>query len=312
MIRRAWLLLTMSLAVAAVSACAADPAPSAGGPVVQSVPPSASPDLGVDPNACAERPKTNLAEGDGSALRTEVLRQFGSGDAWNIAIPADGVDRVPQFKEEGLPQDWDGAFRSAYDEAGAFVYGSAVIRFAVENTSASEVSIFDLRPVNMSAVCMPDGLLVLYGSEGGDLISMQFDLEAARPIAHENHGGGNVEVEPYFANHSIDVAPAASEIIEVETVVSNRAFAFDLALEYTVGGQRHTQVVSRPGGPFRVTPSLCPRPSERAKLAPADADRLRAHRYTEVRQRTGGVDAAGRYVVEDVPFETYAQKCATW
>lgn len=261
---------------------------------------------------CSDAPRTtNTASGDGTALRVGGLRQYGSGSSWDIALPDGGPEQVPELTEEKLPDDWDSAFARAYDLAGAFVYGDAVIQASLENTSAEQLTIIDVRPVNMRIVCMPSALLVLYGSEGGDLVEMHFNLEAARPIAHENLGD-SISTEPYFGSHKIDIPAGSSETVTLTLDVAKRAYAFDIGIRYVLDGATYLQVIRRPKGPFRVMPDTCPPAAERQELAEVDVGRLKAHRFRQIRQRTGELDANGGYLVRSVSPESYVQKCPTW
>ena len=297
----------------AASACGSGANPQPRPPTAESAVSSAAPHTSASAEAqCSDAPAaTNTASGDGTALRLGGLKQFGSGSAWNIALPDGGPEQVPELSEEKLPDDWDGAFGRAYNLAGAFVYGDAVIQASLENTSGDQLTIINVRPVNIRIVCMPSALLVLYGSEGGDLVEMHFNLEAARPIAHENLGD-SISTEPYFGSHKIDIPAGSSETLALTLDVAKRAYTFDIGVQYVLDGATYTQVIRRPKGPFRVMPDTCPPAVERQELAEGDVVRLKAHRFRQIRQRTGELDANGGYLVRSISPEAYVQKCPTW
>ena len=170
-----------------------------------------------------------------------------------------------ELSEEKLPDDWNGTFNRAYDLAGAFVYGDAVVQASLENTSDDQLTIDEVRPVNMRVVCPPSALLVLYGSEGGDLVEMHFNLEAARPIAHENLGD-SISTEPYFERHRIDIPAGSSKTLQLTFDVAKRAYTFDIGLQYVLNGATYTQVIRRPKGRSGLPPTSAPRQAERQEL----------------------------------------------
>jgi len=283
------------------------PATTSGAPApAESVSPAAG--------GCSDDPPaTNVARSTGSGIKATVLKQTGPSSQWNIALPARTAGRVPELALTKLPSDFDAAFNRAYDKAGAFTYGGMVLQLHLTNPTRKKITIFDLRPVNMRTVCLPTGLLVLYGSEGGDFIGMTMNLDASRPVAHErNPDDGNVSTAPYFASHTIVLPPGESADIDLDISVAKRAYTFDLALDYVTEGGKHTELVDRAGHPFRATASSCPSTVNRATLSAADGRRLRGQHFDKILQRTGTVDANGQFTVSKVTTAAYLKKCDTW
>ena len=266
------------------------------------------------PAPCSDDPPpTNTATSTGSAVEATVLKQSGPSSQWNIALPDATADRVPELGRTELPDDFDTAFNRAYDEAGAFTYGGMVLQLHLANPTGKKITVFDLRPVNMRMVCMPTGLLVVYGSEGGDFIGMTMNLEASRPVAHERSpDDGNVSTEPYFGSHTIALAPGESQDVDLDITVAKRAYTFDLALGYVTDGGKHTQLIRRGGQPFRATASMCPSTANRATLSASDAQRLRGQHFDKILARTGALDENGKFTVSRATTEEYLRKCDTW
>jgi hypothetical protein len=242
-----------------------------------------------------------------------VLKQVGPSSQWNIALPASAASRVPELALAKLPRNFDAAFNRAYDKGDAYTYGGMVLQLHLSNPTRKKITIFDLRPVNMRTVCMPTGLLVLYGSEGGDFIGMTMNLEASRPVAHErNPEDGNVSTEPYFGSHTIVLAPGGSEDVDLDITVAKRAYTFDLALDYVTDGGKHTELINRAGYSFRAAASMCPSTVNRATLSASDGRRLRGQNFDKILQRTGALDANGQYTVTRLTTAAYLKKCDTW
>src|SRR5262249_47425770 len=142
------------------------------------------------------------------------------------------------------------------------------------------IVIDDIRPVNTRIVCMPSGLLVLYGSQGGgDYINLGYNLDAARPVAHEISTSDIMMPEFYFTNHTIPVAPKDTAQIGMILNGARHAYTFDIEIEYLENGAKHTVVFEPKGGPLKVTASACPSPADRKELTDQDVARLRQHRF---------------------------------
>jgi hypothetical protein len=309
---------TVSFLVAALAtlpaACAnetrspAAPAPSSAGSPAAGVASAAA-----APAPCSDDPRpANVARSTGSAISATVVSQSGPSMQWDIAVPGSGTGAVPELAEPKLPQDWAEPFDRAYDRAGAFTYGGMRLQLNLENRSDRQITVTDVRPVNIRAVCLPAGLLVLYGSEGGDFVNMVINLDAGRPVAHERSPEGNVSTEPYFGSHTLPVAAGQSQDISLDLQVAKRAYAFDIAVSYVDAGAVETQIVNRRGRPFRAAASVCPSPDNRARLSEADAALLRNHRFDKVMTRTGELDATSNYIVREQTMSEYLRRCQTW
>jgi hypothetical protein len=264
-----------------------------------------------DPSAlCQNGSLSNPAQGAGDDLKVEILHQQGGGSGWNLALPASSVKDFP-----GLAGKKTSAAETKldpFDDGGAFSYDGAVLKLSLYNRRSNRLTIHDIRVVNKRVVCPPDGLLSLEGNEGGDFVNIAFSLDAAAPIAHEKNESGEVSPQPYFNANVIEVNPADQVTVEMDMSMVKFAYEFELAIDYTVGGSKHTQLVRRPHGPFRVTTSLCPSPGLRARLSQSDVVRLKAQHYGLVRLRTGEVDAAGSYIYKNLTTAEYLRSCPTW
>jgi len=258
---------------------------------------------------CSDDPAaTNVAAGDGTALTVTVSHQSARSEKWDVAIPAAAMGRYPELLGSSL--SFDGIDR-AYAQGDAFSYGGSMIGLLIQNRTSEQVVVDDIRPVNTRTVCIPTGLLVLYGSQGGTYIDLVYDLDAARPIGHEQTPEGEIKQGWYFSQHTIPVAANDSTGVEMTLHAAKRAYTFDFAIEYISKGQKYTQIVHPNAGQFKVTASTCPDSDMRKVLSDADVARLRGHRFQQIRRRADTTTADGQFFVSPVDPQAYVGQCPT-
>jgi hypothetical protein len=250
---------------------------------------------------------TNRAATTGTALTTTVIGYTVDG-AWDYVLPRAAADRYRALFREEMEFD---LLTEAVAAGDVYAYGAATVFLLLKNGTGDGINITGVRPVNMHRRCLPDGLLILYGSEGGDQVELAFDLEAARPVAHSRDSGDRPTAELYFDTHKSIEIPAGDTLnLNLDFSVSRYAYAFDVELEYVTGGTKKTQVIqAAKGKPFLATASDCPSAATRQRLGGADLRRLQNHRYDAVRQKGWTADSVP--FVTAVPPETYAKQCAT-
>ncbi|GAA4607853.1 hypothetical protein BJY16_006548 [Actinoplanes octamycinicus] len=294
-------------------------APAGSAPPAESAPPeeSAPPADSAAPAAapeCGGKPPRNPArtESAGDALRFTVTREM-SGQLWDIALSDTSAARYPDLAFTG--DLGDGAktleLRDVYARAMAedgYAVGVDGIELSIRNAGDSVATINDVRLVDIGTECLPDGLLVLYGNEGGDPIQvLDFDLRADIPVAYD---GSEPDVE-YFSAKTISVQPGTDEqYVRIDATAGAAAYTFRVEVSYTVAGEAFTQVFGRAGGgPFRVAALTCPDPDLRRELSDADIAQLKSHRWEQIRVRESG---ANLQAVRSVTAESYAENCPTY
>jgi hypothetical protein len=135
-------------------------------------------------SACRNAPLTNTVRETGSALRATVTAWNADSGALNFVVPTRIRDRFPEFSPGEVTNEKAFDFTDGYDRVmtqGGFVYGHPHISVLLENPSGRQVTIYGLRAVNTRTVCMPGGLLVVAGSEGGGPPEIAMNLDADRP-----------------------------------------------------------------------------------------------------------------------------------
>ncbi|SCL28534.1 hypothetical protein GA0074694_5141 [Micromonospora inyonensis] len=305
--------LAVTLSAVLTAACGAGtPSPSRSPSSSASVAGGSPAASGSPPERCEAGVLSNPAKGGGSDLKVRILRQQGGGPGWDIALPAASVKSFPEFTGDAKASDTSDSFARAFDEGGAFSHDGAVIELSLYNRRSSRLTIHDIRVVNKRIVCPPEGLLFLEGNEGGGLVDLVYSLDAAAPVAHSRSASGEISTEPYFTNDVIQVEPTDQATVQMDMSGVRFAYEFDIAIDYSVGGESRSQLVRRRNGPFRVTTALCPRPDLRSRLSEGDVQRLKAQRYGLVRRRLPQVDASGGFVYENVTATEFVRSCPTW
>lgn len=268
--------------------------------------PSESPTAIPKSEPVCPTPMTNVASSTGDALRATVLDFTGPSGMANIVLPTEALRAFPEVTHSGKWVESPGLFERAF-AAGAFAYGGGRVRLSMKGDGDEEVSVFDVRPANVVAECMPTGAALLMGAEGGDPIRFEFNLDAASPQAREPSANGNGSL--FFEKNTL-VFDTEKDTIIVDFKAGRGAYSFDLAFKYEVGGQTYTQVVPGPNGPFRVAAALCPSKDQRKELGTNDVESLRALRHEYVWERKPLPDNSAAAVVA-VPPEQYAADCST-
>jgi hypothetical protein len=254
---------------------------------------------------------TNLAKGGGTALTTTVNSMAGGSGLWNIALARQDIDRYPGLTKESDGPDFD-SLDAALADGVAFAEGGARIGLRIESRVSEPVGIINVRPVNMRTMCLPDGLLVRYGNQGGEFVALSFDLEAARPAAfgREEKDGTVTEPKLYFQNDAEIRVPAGDPLtMDLDFDASVHAFAFDIEITYVVSGVKSTQIVSGAKGQFRAAASTCPTPDAFLALGDAQKSYLKTHRYHKVMRRVSD-DSTQR--ITSVPPDQADSQCEAW
>jgi hypothetical protein len=264
--------------------------------------------------ACHDSGVTSVARSTGDALRT-LMGGSAADDGMNFVLPASVRSQFPEVRagevagSGGGPEDLNSAYHRAF-EAGAFVYGHPYFKAQLSNSSRQTVTIYDVRPANLRTLCLPSGLLAMYGSEGGDDVPLEFDLDADRPIARVAPGQEEEAGLPYFEAHTIEIAPAGTAWLYATFTLAKRARSFDMAISYASGGRKYVQVFKNGSQPFRAMPATCPHADDRDRLSDLDVQRLASHRFDEVLVQ-GELSSQGLPTMKEEDPSTFAANCVT-
>jgi hypothetical protein len=166
---------------------------------------------------------------------------------------------------------------------GAFAAAGAVADIDLFNMSESQVTVHDIRPVNIVRECMPLAALIEYLSEGGDPIEVHFDMDAESPAARDSSTG-----KPYFENNPpIAVAPLQQQGFRLSFDTTWGAYSFDVAVDYDIKGIRYTAIFDHSGTPFRIAANLCPPAAQLLGLPEASIAHMKSLRFQNIRRRSG-------------------------
>ena len=166
---------------------------------------------------------------------------------------------------------------------GAFIYGHPYMDVVLGNTATSALTVTGVRVTNLRSVCLPNGLLVRMGAEGGDDVPIEFNLDAAQPIAMISAANGQVAYKPYFEQTTEKIAAGDQLELNMNFDVSKHARVFDLTVSYVLKGKSYTQTIRPPGGRlFRVMPLTCPASEDLQRMSPQEISTLAAYRFDKV------------------------------
>jgi len=298
--------LTVSAAGCTHRVSASKPAPTIPAP-------AAAPQPSVETPACHDSAVTSVARNTGESLEM-LMGGSAAVDGMNFVLPTSVRSQFPEVRagevagSSGGPADLHTAYDRAFN-AGAFVYGHPYFNAELRNSSRQAVTIYDIRPVNLRTLCLPSGLLAMYGAEGGDSEAMEFDLDADRPIARVPPGEDEAGL-PYFQSHMIEIAAADTSWLDMTFTLAKRARSFDVAISYASGGRKYVQVLKNGSQPFRAMPATCPAADDRDHLSDLDVQRLAAHRFDEVLVQ-GELSSQGQPTMKEEDPNTFAADCVT-
>lgn len=181
--------------------------------------------------------------------------------------------------------------------AGAYSHGGAEVRMTVEGNADREVTITDIRPVNIERKPAATGELILGPSMGTGTPPerMGFILDRVNPDARVVNEDGSYGPD-YFKLRSLGVSNRSKQTIILEFTAQASAFSFDIQIDYEVGGQQFHHIVEKDGKPLRLRASadLCPRRQPPNEIPQADQKFLEGAQYSG--RSITRTDEAGMYI----------------
>ncbi|WP_219519504.1 hypothetical protein [Nonomuraea ceibae] len=309
---RRFLATVLILVIASTAgACTNDQSDAVGAPDETSAVETLATTVEEDPTppTCADSALSETLSGTGSALQFERVTPTARNGQLNFIVPGAASGSL---KLDSQP------FGIIFEQAladGAFIYGRPQISFWMKNVTNSEVIILDLRAVNIRTVCMPKGILALFGTQGGDADLFAMNFDADRPVALiPSSDSDTIPQTPYFSTRGeLTLAPSASaQHILIQGYLARKARTFELAVTYNVDGEEFTQIIRPDSGPFRVAPDICPLAQDLPSLTDEDIARFRSHRFAEVARSSNTTrDPNGNIALEKVSHEQYMESCTT-
>ncbi|MEU4423532.1 hypothetical protein AB0F81_23130 [Actinoplanes sp. NPDC024001] len=256
--------------------------------------------------ACVESAVSNPEQETGADL--EVGTTFSTENGLDYVIPENARNDFPEL----VAGDWTGDSSGVVDRAlseGAFAYGNPQIFSWISNNSGSDITITGIRAVNTRTVCLPDGYLLLFGNQAGDVAHMAMNFDADRPTALQISDPETTPTVPFFDEYVIEVPDGDTQDLIIHGLLARNARTFDIALTYLRDGEEYTQIVRQENGQeFRVAPTACPDTAAQASLEDTDIERLRAHRYSGAFRQAehSGMEHIN---METVTYDQYLQTC---
>jgi len=191
-----------------------------------------------------------------SVLQTSIVNHYKDGmGGWGAIFPRANSTAASEFIAQPYMPDDVHRFYGHELAAGAFGNAGIYLEVNFEGLSDREITINDIRPINRHTEPVPTGAAVIIGTQGAPNINIQYSLDSPVPV------GRNIETgRPYFESFHIPLTRGKKETLGLEFRVQQRAYSFNVAIEYEVGGQTYTRILQQANGqPFRATGALCPR-----------------------------------------------------
>jgi hypothetical protein len=92
------------------------------------------------------------------------------------------------------------------------------------------------------------------GAQGeANNIQMGFNFDKVSPQAMEVSGAGQITNRPFFLTHSISLNKDEQSVLSIEAYTACYSFTFDLAIDYAVGNNDYTEIITNQGRPFQIT-----------------------------------------------------------
>ncbi|MFG3640780.1 hypothetical protein ACGF3C_11005 [Micromonospora sp. NPDC047762] len=147
-------------------------------------------------------------------------------------------------------------------DVGAYAYGEAEIHLNAQSNLPQQVTIYNIRLVDVEVKPPVEGSLISLQTCGGDAVNRMDILlnEPDRGPFLEDEQGHRTD-RRYFDSQVINLAPGNKESLAIKATVnrggSPGSYSFRLAVDFEVDGNKYTKVVDREGQPFRVTGQVC-------------------------------------------------------
>ena len=197
----------------------------------------------------------------GTALQLTTVKLTDSGGGWSAVFPSTAEQTAARF----TPQAYDalkddGKFFAEELQAGAYVFGGVSVSVQVNDVSKQPFTIFNVRVTGKQAQAAPTGALRALPSQGNPTDQMAFLLDASTPVAKTfDIGASDLRSQAnYFDATAIPMSPSdRTQTLVMVFSAESAAYSFDIAIDYTIGAKKYTQLVSNGGQPFRAAASLC-------------------------------------------------------
>ena len=199
----------------------------------------------------------------------------------------EAIRRVDRFQE--LTQNDVAEYHLELLNAGAFAAGKSAVTVELEALTDGEITVTDVRPINIERHSLPLDTLVRLDVGAGPPPPhlIRFSLDQATPTPMSNLAEAGVVITPFFEVQRIGVKPGQKETLALDFSAGVTATSFDVAVTFEHQGSMYTRVLHRTdeGLPFRVAPMLCNSGGPPAPLIGArrdEVEKVRSLTYSNV------------------------------
>jgi hypothetical protein len=241
------------------------------------------------------RPSAQAGAGTGAATSGSpklIIKMDSLTDGVGGSSVAFPLNELMQVQALLTPQTLTDAFQSNALAQGGYLVNGAHVLLNLQTKSASELSISDVKPVNVVRQPMVTGAEVDIPSQGDLTFQMQFNLMDPNPIA-QNAPSDPDAGQPFFDFHHIGVSATNGQELDIYFSDLYGAYTFDIEIDYDLDGQQASTIVEDNGQPFRTTAGTCPAYDFASALTPTQLAYDEGQRYQNVLKSNGVIDASG-------------------
>ena len=205
---------------------------------------------------------TAIASADPVNLSIEVNNMTDAKGGSAAVFPsATAAGAAPYFKLNSVNvADPSPTMLQQEDVAGGYLLGGLDLNINFDTTSQDEITIYNIRPVNVKSQGIVSGALLYNPPPGGSdntVLPMYYDMDVANRVARSYNIKTATEGAPFFATQSIGVTSTGPQPVALYFAASQGAYTFDLAVDYELDGKKYSQTFDIGGKPFAITGDLC-------------------------------------------------------
>ncbi|MEU3461987.1 helix-turn-helix transcriptional regulator [Streptomyces sp. NPDC006733] len=197
----------------------------------------------------------------GNALILTVTNERDGKGSFGFVYPSGAAQTAGILRRTDRKNTGGDLFADAMAD-GAYGLDGLRVTAQLTTTSADYVTVYDVRPVTHREPAA-SGLVVYEGTQGNDVRTIGFSLDAHRPVAkmfdvQTGSLGGD-----FFSAQRIAVSRTSDgETLLMQFDARQAAYTFTIAVDYVVGGRKYTQYLDhgKSHRVFRASAALCHEP----------------------------------------------------
>ena len=168
---------------------------------------------------------------------------------------------------------------------GGYLLGGAAVTTDVRAVGTQQVTINNVRVVNLTRLPIVTGKAFIIFGQGGGNEDIEYMLDDPMPVGISINPGVGYK-QPWGEYRHSTVTSSKDDTITLDFVALQYAYTFNVAFDYEVNGQNYTQVLDGTNDKpllMRVSADLCPSTDFRSQMSSADLEKLSGLHYSAIR-----------------------------